>query len=99
MDLGNQHGDAWRGCHIHENTLTTDNGESYTLAELRYLRWERNQYAALARSLQRELERAGTAGAIWFSDADWKLLRQAVAVLDAALPGEKRRPETGRRAA
>ncbi len=84
MDIG---GPSWAGFHIDGDTLTTDNGESYTARELRYLRWERNMYASSTRALQREIERAGTAGATWFSDEEWRLLRQALRVLDARLPG------------
>lgn len=78
---------AWAGCHLNNDTLTTDNGESYTLAELRMLRWERNQWAAAARALQIEIERAGTAGAVWFTDEEWRGLRRMIEVLDARLPG------------
>lgn len=85
------YGPAWQGCQIHGDTLTTDNGESYTLAELQHLRWERNQYAAAARALQNQAERAGTEDAIWFSESEWKLLREAVRILDARLGGAVRR--------
>ena len=85
------YGPAWQGCQIHGDTLTTDNGESYTLQELRFLRWERNQYAASSRALARELERSGRAGAVWFSDEEWRQLREAVRILDARLGGAVRR--------
>lgn len=59
LDLGPD----WDGFHIDGDTLTTDNGETYTTQELRFLRWERNLYASCTRALQNEAERAGTAGA------------------------------------
>lgn len=90
---------AWAGFHIDGDTLTTDTGETYTAHELRFMRWERNQWASTARGLQREMERAGTAGATWFSDEEWRELRKALLLLDAKLPGMKIRPETGRRVA
>ena len=87
LDLG----PAWEGFHIDGDTLTTDNGETYTPHDLRFLRWERNSYATGMRALQLEAERADSAGATWFSDDEWRLLREAVRVLDARLGGAVRR--------
>jgi hypothetical protein len=80
-------GAQWGGFRIHGDALITDNGEAYTAAELRGLRWERNQWATLARQLQREIERAGTSGAVWFDETEWRLVRDVLRVLDARMPG------------
>jgi hypothetical protein len=89
MDSRQPRDAAWEGFRVQGNTLITDNGEAYTAAELRGLRWERNQWATLARQLQREIERAGTDGAVWFDDTEWRAVRDALRVLDARLPGVK----------
>ena len=80
---------AWTGYHIDGDTLTTDTGETYTAHELQFMRWERNQWASIARNLQRDIERAGTAGAVWFTDEEWRGLRKMLDVLDAKLPGRR----------
>lgn len=87
LDLG----PAWEGFHIDGDTLTTDNGETYTAHELRFMRWERNMYASSTRALQNQAERADSAGATWFSDEEWRLLKEAARVLDARLGGAVRR--------
>jgi len=46
-------------------------------------------WASSTRALQNEAERAGTAGAVWFSDEEWRGLRKMLDVLDAKLPGAR----------
>ena len=66
-----------------------DNGESYTLAELRCIRWELNNWRRLANVLQRELKQSGMEGSIQFDLDELIRIRSVIALLDSKLPGHR----------
>lgn len=80
------YGPLWAGCNIHGDTLTTANGESYTISELEHLRWERNNYAHLARISRRGKTRQEEQPAAYFSDNELREIKKAIETLSLKLP-------------
>lgn len=78
---------GWQGCHIKDDNLVLDNGETYTLRELHYLRWELNSWRRIAHALQRDLDKTGMENAVVFDPDELRQIRAILKLLNGKLPG------------
>lgn len=78
---------AWMGCFLTDETLTLDNRETFSIQELRYIRWELNNWRRIAQANQRAAERSGDPDAVVFSLGELVHIREILKLLDCKLPG------------
>lgn len=81
------------GLEIKEGKIITDNGEEYTLEELRYLRWQFHQYRRLSEVLSRDLKRSGREDSVVFALPEVRQIRNVLRLLNDKLPGYKLKSE------
>lgn len=77
----------WVGCRLNGDTIVTDNNQTYTLQELRFIRWELNNWRRIAETGKRDLEKFANTQAVIFQSEDIQRLRDVLKLLDEKLPG------------
>lgn len=82
-------GAAWAGCRIEKNIFICPEYGELAAGEIRMLPWLKQQWSAEIRRLKQTIARAGIEDAIFFTEEEWRYLREALRLLDVKLPGQK----------
>lgn len=77
----------WTGCFLRGVNLITDNHESYTLHELRFIRCQLNNWRRIAQANQKDLAKFVNQHAVIFVPEELHRLRDVLRLLDEKLPG------------